>query len=134
MYRVDAAFAAAGLAMLTLLWVLLKPDAAPAAVAAAPSGVSSSSGAAHRVAYISIRDGQHHSGPTLVQLRQGDRLTLQLQSDRVDDWDLPAYKLKARLQAGESRSITFTASRSGRFEHSLRRSGKTLGVVEVLPR
>lgn len=110
--------------VLAALFVVLQPGPEPAP--GAP-------GAVQTFDFV-VKRGELASGPELIQAREGETLRFRISSDQRDHWHLHGYDLELTLEAGKAAELSFTANRSGRFEHELHRSHRTLGVLEVLPR
>ncbi len=86
---------------------------------------------------VVIREGQHESGPKLIQVGQGDEVELEFLSDRKAELHLHGYDLVLQLEPGIVATLKFVAAHGGRFEYELH--GQThsghhaLGVIEVMP-
>lgn len=136
-----------GAALLTGLFLLLRPvpeGAAPAtsaqtvspgiaAVPVAPPKPVAAMPVTVEIEWV-VQGGQRLSGPERVELRAGDEVVLTLRSDRDDELHVHGYDLHTHLHAGQTATLRFTADRSGRFECELHKSHLALGVLEVLPR
>lgn len=87
---------------------------------------------------IEIREGRRFTGPEVIQVVQGQKLSLRLLSDQDAELHLHGYDATIRLRAGQPHDWTFTAGHSGRFEFELHGQAHgahgALGVIEVLPR
>ena len=70
----------------------------------------------------------------MIQVHEGERVQLQINSDRRDELHLHGYDLHARLAPGTTASVQFTADRSGRFPVELHKAHTELGALEVYPR
>jgi hypothetical protein len=142
------AFILVGVALTGALWLGFKPQHGGfrtlfPAVAAVPAGEIPSTNREQRktersasqgVFEISIRDGKAVSGSPLLQVREGDEITLKIVSDRGDELHLHGYDLHADLVPGETSTLAFTATRTGRFGMEMHRSHTELGALEVYPR
>jgi len=87
-----------------------------------------------RIFELVIAGGKLQSGPGLIQLQQGEVVTLKVTSDRNDELHLHGYDLHAHLQAHTPATLSFKADRSGRFDYELHQAQVALGVLEVQPR
>lgn len=81
-----------------------------------------------------IKDGKPASVPDSMRVRQGDEVTLSIESDRNDELHVHGYDLKLRIKAGEPAVLEFAATRSGRFELELHRRHTAVGALEVYPK
>jgi hypothetical protein len=82
---------------------------------------------------LTVAGGELVAGPAVIQVVQGTEVTLRIHSDRADELHLHGYDLHARIDAGGTAELSFTASRSGRFAYELHGSHRELGAVEVSP-
>ncbi len=137
----DGIFAVAGLAALAGLFVFFKPPIAPppAPPLAAPTAPTATRAPAAtlpapRIFELMVAGGKLQSGPRLIQLRQGEAVTLKVTSDRNDELHVHGYDLHAHLHAHTPATLSFEAGRSGRFEYELHQAHVELGVLEVQPR
>jgi hypothetical protein len=113
-----------------------------AAVAAVPAGETSLTNREQpmpepsprqEVFEINIRNGKAVSGSTLLKAHEGDEITLKIVSDRSDEVHLHGYDLHADLVPGETATLAFMATRTGRFGMEMHRSHTELGALEVYP-
>lgn len=86
------------------------------------------------VVTLRVVDGRLVDGPDLIRVEQGRELTLYISSDREDEFHLHGYDLQVALKSGETRSLSFAAEKSGRFDFELHRAHAALGALEVVPR
>jgi hypothetical protein len=119
-----------GAVILTGLFVLLRPEEAPSP----PAPPKALGAPIPRVFELKVERGQRVSGPAVIQVRQGEQITLKVTSDRADELHLHGYDLSLALPAGEPAQLNFRTDRSGRFEYELHHAHQDLGVLEVLPR
>lgn len=80
-----------------------------------------------------VSRGQLVSGPRLIRVEHGEKITLAVQSDLADALRVDGYNLATPLAADQPVLLTFTAEQPGRFAFRLARTGRELGVIEVLP-
>jgi hypothetical protein len=83
---------------------------------------------------LKVQQGRLVSGPEVVKMTEGDKLTLRITSDTDDEMHLHGYNLHLDLTAGQTGELALTANRSGRFEYELHHAHRTLGALEVYPR
>ena len=100
--------------------------ATPQAAAAVPSPPESFD--------LVIRQGRLVSGPTVIKVHQGDDVIVHLTSDAADELHLHGYDLHAKTRAGETVTLQFSATRTGRFGYELHHANAELGALEVYPR
>lgn len=131
-----ALFALAGVAILAALFIAFRP--APHATATLPAAAAavappSPVAPAPMVAELVVKDAALISGPTRIQVRQGDSVVLRVTSDRADELHLHGYDLEAQLQPEVAANLGFVADRSGRFELELHHAHLELAALEVAP-
>ena len=143
-------FLIAALAVVAALWFLFKPQHlepqtpqraagadAPLAMsvpAEAPGQVPRSSPSGAAVFEWTIRKGRLVSGPAVLQVHEGEQVTVTIKSDDSDELHLHGYDLHARIRPGQTASLQFTAGRTGRFGLELHKAHTELGALEVYPR
>jgi len=110
------------------LWLGLRPPPATPAVAATAAPVP-----AEKTFEFVVHDGKVVSGPGSVRVRQGEEVTLRIDSNANDELHLHGYDLKLRIKGGEPATLRFAASRSGRFGIELHKHHTELGALEVYP-
>ncbi|MEV7400566.1 hypothetical protein AB0N93_09200 [Streptomyces sp. NPDC091267] len=65
---------------------------------------------------ISVRDGKVSPAPGRAEIKKGRTVRLRVHSDRDDTLHVHGYDKEARLPAGRTVTLTFTADRTGLFE------------------
>ena len=126
MLAVRIVFAALAVVVAAGLWLVFRPQAPAPAVAGAEAP-------AVKAFDFVVRDGKRISGPAALQVRQGEQVTLRIESNANDELHLHGYELKLRIKAGEPATLEFAASRSGRFGIELHKRHTELGALEVYP-
>ncbi|MGH8458201.1 MAG: hypothetical protein ACRESV_02520 [Nevskiales bacterium] len=126
MKPVTAGFLVLGVSVLAGLFLLFRPATPPATP---PTPI-----ATPRVFELRVEHGRLVSGPAVIQVGQGEQVTLQVTSDHADELHLHGYDLQLALPAGQAARLSLTAERSGRFEYELHHAHRELGVLEVRPR
>jgi FtsP/CotA-like multicopper oxidase with cupredoxin domain len=81
-----------------------------------------------------VRGGRLASGSSVIQVREGDRVRLELTTDTSDELHVHGYDLHLKTRSGELVSLNFVAKRTGRFALELHRAELELGALEVYPR
>jgi hypothetical protein len=81
-----------------------------------------------------ISHGNLAKGPSVIQVTQGETVSLRVTSDRADEVHLHGYDLYLALNPNDPAVLTFIASRSGRFTYELHGAAVELGALEVYPR
>lgn len=110
------------------LWLVFRPaPTAPAAAAIAAPALTQQA-----IAFV-VNDGKRISGPESFRVRQGEQVTLRIESNANDELHLHGYDLKLAIKAGEPATLQFAASRSGRFGIELHKHHTELGALEVYP-
>ncbi len=137
MLSVRIIFAFTAVLVLAGLWLAFRPapplpanEISNVPVAAAPLVAQTQEKSFELV----LRDGKLASGSAALQVRQGEQVTLRIDSNVNDELHVHGYDLKLRIRAGEPATLQFAASRSGRFELELHRKHTQAGVLEVYPR
>jgi plastocyanin len=142
-------FVVAAMVVVVALWLFFKPqrpelqaqDSAKAAAAASATGAAAgtpgqaapTASARDDVFELTIRGGKLASGPALIKVYAGDRVTLNIKSDSSDELHLHGYDLHAQIRPGQTQSLQFTADRTGRFGMELHKAHTELGALEVYP-
>lgn len=110
-------------------------DAQPVAAAKAPATTQPEAlSSAVRTFALIVRSGRLASGPSVIQVRQGDRVRLELTTDTSDELHVHGYDLHLKTRPDELVSLDFVAKRTGRFGLELHRAALDLGALEVYPR
>ncbi|MFD7715541.1 hypothetical protein [Streptomyces sp. NPDC059814] len=65
---------------------------------------------------ISVRDGKVSPAPGRAEIKKGRTVRLRVRSDHDDTLHVHGYDKEARLPAGRTVTLTFTADRTGLFE------------------
>lgn len=65
---------------------------------------------------ISVRDGKVSPAPGRAEIKKGRTVRLEVRSDHDDTLHVHGYDKEARLPAGRTVTLTFTADRTGLFE------------------
>lgn len=138
-----------GVALLAGLFLFMKPEAVPTApVAAATPATANGAGptafnsppsaaadsAVPKLFELIVEKGRLASGPAVIQVQQGESLTLRITTDHDDELHLHGYDLTLPLHANQAAELQLLADRSGRFEYELHHAHSDLGALEVLPR
>jgi hypothetical protein len=85
---------------------------------------------------LALKDGRLPESQRLLQVRQGDEVTLKWTTDRPFTLHLHGYDLEARLVPQTAVELRFTARATGRFPLEIHGPGteRTVGHLEVHPR
>ena len=118
-----AAFVAVIALAVWALWVFFRPQAPASAKPAATETVFE----------IVLAQGRLVSGPAVLRVRQGEKLTVRVSSDTSDELHLHGYDLHARVSPEAPAVLQITADRTGRFGLELHKAHKELGTLEVYP-
>ncbi len=89
-------------------------------------------GPSERTFALSIENGAMDPGE--IEVREGDRVTLRLTSDKPTEVHLHGYDLEEEVSPGEAATLSFEADLPGRFEIEDHESEDVLGVLLVQPR
>lgn len=72
--------------------------------------------------------------PETTRVEEGTRIVIKVDAGTSDEVHLHGYDAHAELMPGRTAEISFTATKTGRFEFELEKAKKVLGVIEVYPR
>jgi hypothetical protein len=125
-------FALTAVLVLAALWLAFRPHAA-LKEAAQPVIAAAVTAPKERIFDLLVKDGKLASGPAVMEVRLGEQVTLRIQSNAKDELHVHGYELKLPIKAGETATLQFAATRSGRFELELHRRHTQLGALEVYP-
>jgi hypothetical protein len=119
------------------------PPAAPAVTpsagaptVAAPPAAAPPEEAPKNAYAIAIRNGRPQA-PDVIRVREGDRVTLTIATDRAGTLEVHGYREEVKLEANTQGTLAFVATKSGRFGIDMHeRSGGHIEVtaLEVLPK
>ena len=110
--------------------------AAGAPTVAAPPAAAPPEEAPKNAYAIAIRNGRPQA-PDVIRVREGDRVTLTIATDRAGTLEVHGYREEVKLVANTQGTLTFVAAKSGRFGIDMHeRSGGHIEVtaLEVLPK
>lgn len=82
---------------------------------------------------VVIKGGKPVGGPVLLQVHQGEQVTLNIKSDSADEMHLHGYDLHAHITPDQTVSLQFNASHTGHFGLELHKAHTELGALEVYP-
>jgi len=118
-----AVFVAVIVVVVGALWVFFRPQAP----------VSAKPDVTETVFELGLAQGKLTSGPAVLRVRQGEKLTVRVSSDTADELHLHGYDLRARVSPEAAAVLQFTADRTGRFGLELHKAHRELGALEVYP-
>ena len=141
-------FALVTIAVLGLLWAAFKPPphepraavSAPAVPAPMASPASTSSGTVaaaapeEKVFTFVVKNRRLVSGSPLMQVREGERVSVRVTTDHQDELHLHGYNLHATVAPEATATLAFVADRTGRFGLEFHKAHMELGALEVYPR
>ncbi len=128
------AFIAAAIALVGSLWFTFKPQRTELQAQAPVVGlIPAASSPGNRLFELGLKNGRLVSGPVVLQVKAGDRITLKIASNNSDELHVHGYDLRLRIKPEEVVNLDFTANRTGRFDLELHRAHAELGVLEVYP-
>ena len=106
-------------------------NARPPASPSGPTTPAAKPEPAATVVDLAIANGKLVSGPTVIQVKQNDRVIVHVKSDSADEIHLHGYERVAPTNPGDRAVLEFTADRSGVYTAELERSGVSLLEVTV---
>jgi FtsP/CotA-like multicopper oxidase with cupredoxin domain len=89
-------------------------------------------GPRERAFALAIKDGA--MDPAEIEVREGDRVTLRVTSEKPTEVHLHGYDLEKGVSPGETATLSFQADLPGRFEIEDHESEDVLGELLVQPR
>ena len=93
--------------------------------------VSSGGGGAARTIDVAVTGDQMK--PSTLTAKQGDKLTINITADRAGEVHLHGYEIHFEGKAGEVRTQTFKADKSGHFEIEFEATSTKVGELVVNP-
>ncbi|WP_326769977.1 hypothetical protein OG978_09365 [Streptomyces sp. NBC_01591] len=90
--------------------------ATPSGAATAPEEGGSATPRPDTTLEIAVSHGKVSPDPGRTEIKKGRTVELRVRSDRADTLHVHGYDKEARLPAGKTVTLTFTADRSGLFE------------------
>jgi FtsP/CotA-like multicopper oxidase with cupredoxin domain len=105
---------------------------ATVAAASAPAQADPADGKRH-VWDIVLKNGRRVSEPAVLQVHQGDDVTLRVTSNAPDELHLHGYNLTLQVSPQSPATLRFTAKLTGRFPIESHKTEASLGAVEVYP-
>ena len=111
------------------------PAAAPPTVVPPPTAAPPAAEASANAYALSIQNGRPQA-PDVIRVRQSDRVTLTIATDRVGTLEVHGYREEVKLEANTPGTLAFVAAKSGRFGIDMHeRNGGHIEVtaLEVLP-
>jgi|SRR5579862_606599 len=103
-----------------------------AAAAPAPAKTDRSDGK-RQVWDLVLKKGRRVSEPAVLQVHQGDDVTLRVTSDAPDELHLHGYNLLLQVTPDATATLHFIAKLTGRFPVESHKTEASLGVIEVYP-
>jgi hypothetical protein len=110
-----------------------KPQQVPAVSAFPAREMLPKPSARQQVFEFNIQNGKVVSGSAVLPAREGDEITLKIISDRSDEAHLHGYDLRAHILPGETATLAFTATLTGRFGLEMHHAHIELATLEVYP-
>jgi hypothetical protein len=140
-------FVALSLAVVAALWLFFKPhqqDVQPVAAGNSaatgslpPMGSASEAPPAQarhdEIFELHIQGGRPVGGPALLQVHEGEQVTLNIKSDSADELHLHGYDLYAHITPDQTATLKFEANHTGHFGLELHKAHTELGALEVYP-
>jgi hypothetical protein len=142
-------FIAIAFAVVAALWLFFKPQRVEPQAAGSAGVASSSAPPAMNVPGersgqpaplprqdvfdLQIKGGRVVAGPVLLQVHEGEQVTLNIRSDSADELHLHGYDLHAHITPDQTATLQFTANHTGRFGMELHKAHIELGALEVYP-
>lgn len=117
----------------------MQRPAAPAPVTTAAAPMAATQALTVEVAKpqlfeLVVAKGKLVSGPSIIQVHEGDDVQLQITSDQADELHMHGYDLHLSLKPNTPATLAFKAEHSGRFDYELHHAHAELGTLEVQPK
>jgi len=111
---------------------------APAVAAAAPATAVPSPAAVAPGTFAIVIDKAHPPAPSdVIRVNKDDPVTLSITSDRAGHLEVHGYKKEVKVEPGTTATLSFAATRTGRFPIDLHASDGAhveVTALEVMPR
>lgn len=117
-------YIALGVLVLGGLFYFLKPQPAP--VVNQDSSI--------KVFQLVVADRKLVAGPNVIQVNQGDSVTIGITADETNELHLHGYDLEVAFEKNSYSTISLVANLSGRFALELHEGKIEIGALEVLPK
>ena len=136
------ALALAGLALIFVLFVVLRPDDDEESANATTSETTASTTTTTATppplrnvipVRITFRDGRVVGGIQRPRVQRGDRVRVVVRADLADEVHLHGYDISRRVRPGAPTLIVFRATVAGQFEVELEERKVPLAEIEVRP-
>ncbi len=85
-------------------------------------------------ATIVVKNKELSSGPSVIHVKEGDTVILNITTDQPDEFHLHGYDEKIDLESGATVTLSFKARITGEFEYELEQTQLVLGHLQVDPR
>lgn len=83
---------------------------------------------------LHVEKGKLVSGPKVIKLTRGDRVSITVVSDAPDAMHVHGYELHLEVPAEQPATVRFEADKTGRFTTELHQSGAQLVILEIYPK
>jgi plastocyanin len=83
---------------------------------------------------LQISENKIVAGPSVIKVKQGDQVTLNVISKEEHELHLHGYDKSIDLEPNKQATLSFTANLSGRFVYELEDSQTDIGAMEVSPK
>lgn len=115
-------------------FMILRPQpAAQTSTTKVTSDRSAGSQVRKQIFDFELTDGKVTKGQTSLKVTKGDQVTVNVVSDKPQEFHLHGYDKEIELEPGKTGAINFTADKAGQFEAELHGSKQQVFVLEVQP-
>lgn len=115
-------------------FMLLRPQPAAQTSTTKVTSDRSTGNQAHKQIFdFELTDGKVSKGQTSLKVTKGDQVTVNVISDKPQEFHLHGYDKEIELEPGKTGNISFTADKTGQFEAELHGSKQQIFVLEVQP-
>lgn len=134
MRNASVVIAALGVIILAALFFAFKSNQTVIAPTPTPSSASSSATMNSKVFNLVVKNNKLVSGPDVLQVNQGDHVTINITADVDGELHLHGYNIPVEFKKDQTASLAFDATISGRFPYELEDTKTEIGAVEVQPK
>lgn len=115
-----------GVVLLTGAFYFIKPQA--------PVPIVNTDQQPEKVFEIVVKDSKLFSGPTALQVNQGDLVRIKITADMADELHVHGYDKSVELIKDQPTELSFVADVAGRFPYELEEKEIGLGELIVNPK
>ena len=84
---------------------------------------------------LAIEDGEIELGPSVMKVKQGDDVTISIDSDKMGSFHLHGYDIETDIGPSNTTTMSFTANATGSFQitfHGASHGGESSGEMDLV--